>query len=144
MVDAQQHHRFDQLCLNDRAAHCDNRLTRENRRTFRNSPHIAGKFEMLEIIEEFLAENMAGAQIFNIVVIKMQVPKIIYQLFHTGHDCESAVIRHFAEKHIEIADRIFISLGKIAVGHRQLIKIGEHGQICFYFVCCHEKMFLSL
>ena len=131
MVDAQQHHRLHKLGLDGRTTHRDNRFARKNRRTFRYSPNIAGKPEISQIIKKLVAENVSGLEIFHVLFRKTQTFQIVYQLLHTGHDGKPAVIRHPAEKHIEITSGILKTTEKIAIGHGQLIKIRKHGEFTF-------------
>ena len=60
MIDAQQQHRLDELRLNDRAAHDNDRLAGENGCPLRDSPNIAGKLEMPQIIKKCLAESVTS------------------------------------------------------------------------------------
>ncbi len=129
VVDGEQHHGFDKLRLHHRPAHGDNRLMRENRRTLRDRPYVAGKFKMAQIIEEFLAENLLGAQVFDVRLGKRKVPEVIDQLLNAGHDRQAAAVRDFPEEHIEIGDLVAPAVGEKPVGHRQLVKIGQQRQI---------------
>jgi hypothetical protein len=61
VVDAQQNHRLNELCLNDRTAYRYDRLTRENRGAFRHCPDIADKLKVLQIFEELLTEKALRA-----------------------------------------------------------------------------------
>ena len=58
MVDGQQNHGLHELCLNDRAAHGDNRLTREDRRALRHGPDIAREAEAAQILQEPLVKHL--------------------------------------------------------------------------------------
>ena len=72
MVDAQKQHGFNKLCLDDGAAHSDDRFTGEYRRAFWDSPNIAGKLKMPQIVEKRLAKSVA-TQCIQVVLRKREV-----------------------------------------------------------------------
>ena len=141
VVDGQQNHGLHKLCLNDRAAHGDDRLTREDRRALRHSPNIAGKLEVLQIIEKLFAKNVLGAQVIDILLRERKLTQVIDELLHACHNGKSAAVRHFAEKHIKVADGILKTVGKIAVCHSDLIEIRQHGQVNMIVreILCHNS-----
>ena len=53
------------------------------------------------------------------------------QMIQTGGDSEATLVRNIAEKHIEIDNAVLITCLQIAVGHGELIKVTQHGQIQF-------------
>ena len=65
----------------------------------------------------------------DVLLVEVQVLNILDQLFQTRADREPAVVRHVAEKHIEIGDPILEPCPEIAVAHSQLIEIEEHGVV---------------
>ncbi len=67
MVDGEQDHRFDELCLNDRAAHDHNRLIWEDRRTLPHRPDVALERKMLQIVKKRFAELTFRPKIVNII-----------------------------------------------------------------------------
>ena len=81
--------------------------------------------EVCQISKELLAEASLGAQEFNILSIKMKIFNILNQLFQAGKDGITAAIGHLAEKNIKISNLILVASDKIAIGHRQLVKIAE-------------------
>ena len=129
MVDGQQNHGFDKLCLYHGACNGYNGLTRENRGAFGNGPYIALELEVLEIVEERLREASAAAEVLNILLGKVQILEIIYQLLDTGHDGIAAAVRYPAEEHIKVCAPVSHALFEVSVGHSELIKIGQHGQV---------------
>ena len=135
MIDAQKDHRLHKLRLQCRTAHGDQRLAVKDWRAFWNRPHIAGKFKIGQIVQKSFAEALLAAQESDILLGKFQFLEIIDDLFQTGHDSETAIIRYPAEKHIVISDLVRDPMLKIAISHGQLVKIGQHGQIDAFH--CH-------
>ena len=137
MVDAEEHHGFYKLGLNGRAPHGDNGLAGEDRRALGDGPNITGKFKVPQIVQKLPAEDMLGMEILNVLLCKAQVLQIVHQLLHPCHNGKAAVIRHLAEEHVKIADGVLIAVGKVSVRHRQLVKIGQHGQVGFLVAFVH-------
>ena len=129
MIDGQQHHSLDELRLDHRAAHDDYRLVREHRRALLDRPYVALEFEICEIFEEFFAKLVLASQIFDVFFCEAEIVQIFYELLKPGKQRKPAVVRDGAEKHIEHGDLVSDVMLKIAVRHRQLIKVGEHRQI---------------
>ena len=59
----------------------------------------------------------------------MQVLDIIHDLLKSRRDGKAAPVRDVAEEDVEAADLLAEPGVEIAVPHRQLIEIAEHGQI---------------
>ena len=57
VVDGQKQHGFNELRLDDRPAHRDDRLARKNRGALRDCPDIAAEFEIGKIGEKLLVED---------------------------------------------------------------------------------------
>ena len=145
MVDQNQKHRFDKLCLDSRTTYDDQRLVREDGSTLRNRPHVTRKFEVVQIIQELLIEYSLASQIFNIFLGKLQIFDVFNQLLNTGNNSYTALIRHRTEEHIKIHRTFTIVGAEKAVSHRQLIKISEHRQIFFsqFIRKNHQQHFLT-
>ena len=139
VVNGEQHHRFDKLCLNGGTAHGDDRLIREDRRAFGYRPHVAAEFKVGEIVQKRIAEQVFAAQIVNIFGRELQVGEIVYKLFHTRHNGITAVVRHTTEEHIKIDDRLTLAAFQKAVSHRQLVKVRKHCQIVTGVVGIHTN-----
>ena len=129
MIQGQQQVGFDELGLNHRAPDGDDGLVREDGRPFRHRPYVAGKAEVPEIREEILTEQPAAAQVCDILLRKGQMAQIAHHLLDSGHDGHAAAVRNMPEKHIEIGDLVAEPVLQEPVGHGQLIKIGQHGQV---------------
>ena len=127
VVDGQQDHGFDKLCLDHRPGHRYERLARKYRRTLGYGPYVAFKLKIAQIIEEGLREALAAAKICNILLGKMQVVEVFNQLFHACHDGISAAVRYTAEEHIEVCAAVADTLFEVSVRHRKLVKVSEHG-----------------
>ena len=79
----------------------------------------------------------------------MQLLDIPDQLLQSGADRKAAVVRHVAEKHIEICDAVLQPGLEIAVAHGQFVKVAEHTQVQFLFglhsslLCAPAQIFLG-
>ena len=91
-----------------------------------------------QVFQEFLAEDMFGVEVLDVLLGEGQVLQVLHQLLHAGHNGEAAVVGHLAEKHVEIANGVLEPVGKIAVGHGELVKIGEHGQVWLLKALVHH------
>ena len=129
MVYGEQQHGFYKLGLNHRPAHRNNGLPGEDGSALGHGPHVAAKFKIGQILQKALAKNPLRAQKVDILLGKVQLLHIFNQLLHPRHNGKAAPVGHMAEKHIEIGDGFFKTVFKIAVGHGDFIKIGEHGQV---------------
>lgn len=104
VVDAQKHHRLDELCLHHRSSDGHDRLMREDRRSLRHRPDITLELKVTQIRKKIFAENIFAAQVLNVRIRKSEVLEIVDELFQTRHDRVAAAVRHSAEEHIEIRD----------------------------------------
>ena len=126
VVNAQKDIGFQELGLNGCSAYSQDRLFGKNGSPLRNSPDIAGKAEVCQIIQKFLGEQIASPQVVNILLGKMQRFHIFDNLFQACGDCKSAAIGTLPEKNIEIADPVLVPLCQISVTHCELVKITKH------------------
>ena len=129
MVEGQQEKGFQQLCFNGRCADHTNRLIGEDGSSFGNRPDIPRKFEVFQILQEIFGEQISAAQVCNVLFREVKIVDIIDQLFQTCHNGKAAVVRNFAEEHIEIGDLVLHGRVEIAVCHGQLVKVTEHGHV---------------
>ena len=141
MVDQKQYHSFYELGLHDRSSYCDQRLVREYDASFRYGPYITLEFEVGEILEKLFVEQFFASQVFDIFVCELKIFQILYNLFQPREDRITAAIRDLSEKHIEIRYVVSHSRTVISIGHRDLIKVSEHGQVKFFnhFYILHVK-----
>ena len=129
MVDRQQHHGFDELGLHHRPPDGHDGLVGEDGGALRHRPNVAGEAEVFQIIQKGFAEQLFSPQVGDILFGEGEAFQVVHQLLHTRHDRQTAVIRHPAEEHIEVGDAVPAALPKKAVGHGELVKIGQQGQI---------------
>ncbi|MPM47224.1 hypothetical protein SDC9_93932 [bioreactor metagenome] len=59
----------------------------------------------------------------------MKLLDVADNLLQTRGNGKAAVVGHIAEEHIEITDLVFISGLKVAVAHRELVKIAKEGVV---------------
>ena len=137
VVDGQKDHRLDKLRLHHRPGNRHDRLTREDGRALGHRPHVALELEMGQVVQKLLVKTAAAAQVIDVLLCKVQVLKIMYELLHARHHGIAAAVRHPAEKHIEIGAPVAHPFLEIAVGHGELIKVGQHGQV---FVVHHNLL----
>ena len=133
VVDGQQDHGLHQLTLDDRAADGQDRLVREHDGAFLHGPDVAGELEVCQIIQEALIEAALAAEILDVLLGKFQVIQVVDDLLQTGKNGEAAAVRNAAEEHIEHRHLVLQAVDEVAVGHGELIVVGEHGQISFVF-----------
>ena len=60
MIDSKQKIRLDKLCLCSRCSNRQKRLSRENRRSFRNRPDVTGKTKGKQALQKCLIELALG------------------------------------------------------------------------------------
>ena len=132
MVHGEQDHGLQKLGLDDRTPHCHQRFMREDRCAFRDGPDVTGEFEILQVVQEGLAEDALAPEIGNILIGKFQVFQVIDDLVDAGQDGVAPPIRDLPEKHIEISDLVRHAGFEIAISHGQFVEIGQHGQILFH------------
>ena len=129
MVDGQQREGLDELGLDGRGAHHHQRLTGKHGGTLGDGVDIAGEAEVPQIVQKLLAEQIAAAEIGDVLFAEMQVFDVVDQLLQTGGDGEAALIGHLAEEHIEIGDAVLVSVAEVSVAHGQLVKVAQHGHV---------------
>ena len=143
VVERQQHEGLDELRLDGAGAHGDERLAREHGRTLRDRPDVAGELKIAQILQKLLAEELARAQIVDILRGEVKVFDVVDQLLQSRRDGEAALVGHGAEKRVEIGDLVRKSALEVTVAHGQLVKIAEHGHVQLS-VRSHGKAFLVI
>ena len=132
MIEREKDVCFDYLSLDRGCAYCENRFVRENGSTLGNSPDVARKAEVLEIIEKLLVKNALGAEVGDIVVVKVQLLDVVYNLLKTRGDRKTAVVGYLAVKNVEVHLALVKIVFEVAVGHGEFIEITKHRQIFFF------------
>ena len=85
-----------------------------------------------------------GAQVINIPLGKMQGLQVFDHLLQPSRNGKAAAIWNFAKEQVKAGQGVLPAVAKIAVGHGQLIKIGEHGKIAGLFLALvHQFIPLS-
>ena len=131
MVGNKQSYGFHKLSLHCGSFNYDNRLSRENGSTLRNTPHVAFEFEIAKIIQEFFGKTALAPEELNVIVGEAKVLHIVDKLLQSGEDGKAAVVGNTAEKHVKNRNSVFHTLFEVAVHHSKLVKIREHAQVSF-------------
>ena len=85
----------------------------------------------MQIFQEFFAEQILAAQIFDVLIRKLQALQVVNQLIQAGHNGIAAAIRYSPEEHVKICDIVRHVGLKISMGHGNFIKVSQHSQIQF-------------
>ena len=75
-----------QLRLHDRRDDLDDGLAGEDQGTFRQCVDAAGEFELRQVREEILVENIQAAQIFDILFGEVQLLDVFDELFDAAEN----------------------------------------------------------
>ena len=132
VVQRQQDVGLDELRFDGGSAYRQDRFSRKDRRPLRHGVNVAGKAEVAQIGEEGLVKAMLGAQKGNILFGEMQILDIGDHLLQPGGDGKTAPVRDLSEENVKIGDLVRFAQHVIAVGHRQLVKIAEHGVVLIF------------
>ena len=137
VVDGQQQEGLDQLGLNGLGPDGDHRLPGKDGRTLGDGPNVAGEFEIPQIVQKLLGEQIFALEVGNILLTEMKVFDIVDQLIQTRADGKAALVGHVPEKDVKVGDAVLVTSLEIAVAHGQLIEIAEHGHVQLLF-CIHH------
>ena len=130
-VHAVQERRLDELAIHDGAHHAHDRLMREHHSAFGHGIDIHTQRERAQVIQELRLEQLAPAR----RVKACQIPHVIGaepesfyelgELIHAAGDSVAAAERIVAEIRMEARLRGALPRFPIALGHGQLIQVGE-------------------
>ena len=123
VVEGEQQVGFDQLAVNQRGAHGEQRLMREDDRAFRHSTNVAVEAEVGEVVEEFGGEDAFAAQKGDVVRGEVEEFEVIQHLCQPGEDGVAAVVGHGAEEVVEIRDFVLPPLVKVALRHGERVVV---------------------
>ena len=138
MVESEQDVGFDELSLDGGRADGHDGFTREDDRAFGNRPDIAGELEIREEREEFFAENLLRAQVFDVGGCEVQILNVADDLLKTRGDGITASVRDTSEEHVKIRDPV-PQLGlEISAAHGQFVEVAQQGKAVF--VVFHGKV----
>ena len=145
MVDQHQQHCFDKLRLDGGTANNQQRFVREHRGALGNSPNIAGKFKIKQVLQEPFIEEFFAAQVGDILLGKLQILNVINHLLNTGKDGYAAFVRNGTEEQIKINGTFAIVGAEKTVCHSQFVKIRQQRQIFFsqFISKSHRQHILS-
>ena len=132
VIEHEKHVGFDQLRLDRRGADGENRLVRENGSSLGNSPDVAGEAEAFEVFEKLLVKNALGAEVRDVVIVKVKLFDVVDNLLKTCRNSEAAVVGNRAEKYVELHLALVEVVFEVAVGHGEFIEVTQHSQIFFF------------
>ena len=137
MVDDGEQRRFDELSLEYRRGYRQNRLGREKHRPLRQGADIPRETEIFQPFQKVVGEYAEGAEVRKVFFLETQIGEILHRLLQSRrHGVRIAAAP--AVEQVEYRPLFAQPLLQIAVGHRELIEVGEHGQIAFRRKrCCH-------
>ena len=134
VVQGEQQEGFDKLGLDSGCPNSEQGLAGEYGGALRHGPDVAGKPEVPEEVEELLAEAALAPKIAQVLLVKAQLLDILDDLGQAGGQGKAALVGDRAIEHVKIADPVGQPGLEVAVGHRQLVEVAEHGQVglCFH------------
>ena len=85
----------------------------------------------MEIVEKILPKQSGGAEVVNVIRVKMQVFNVVNDLVQTCTDGISCIVGVSPEKCVKYHRFIGIFFFKIALHHGQLVQVRQKGQVSF-------------
>ena len=129
VVDNIQNSGFNQLRFHNRSDDFNHWFPGEHDASFRNCIDASGKFEILQIFKEVVLKNSQTFQIGNFIIIEMQVFHIFDNLRKPCADGVAGFHRVIPVKGVKNYRFITVHVLKVALHHRQFVKIGHEGKI---------------
>ncbi len=133
MVDGEEGEGLDELGLGGAGADGDQGLAGEDRGALGHGPHVAGEAERPQVVQEVLLEEILAPQEGDVVLIEVEVPDVVYQLFQSGGDGEAASVGHPAEEDVEVGDAVLHPAAEVAVCHGHFVEVEKHGEVELLF-----------
>ena len=133
-VDDVQQGGLEQLGLDQRPLNPKQRLVREDDRSLGNAVEIASEAQLAEIVEKRRLKERPSVvaakrgQIGEVIALKTQIRHKLHRRGQAGCDRKSAVEGMLAKEQVENSLVILFSGLPMAVGHRELIQIGQQAQ----------------
>ena len=134
VVDLEQHIGLNELRLYSGSPDCQDRLAGEDGGALGDRPDIARESEITEIFKKALGEHFPPAEVFDIFLVEVEVLNIIHDLLKPRRDCEAAVVGVPTVKNVEVCYLVGHAVVKVAVAHRELVVVAQHGEIKLSFV----------
>ncbi len=134
-VDDIEERGFEELALNDGAADADERLVRKDNGAFGHRIHIAGKFQVAQIVEEGLLEKGLAIvpsqrlEIGDFVAIDLKIAKVVNGICQAAGNAVAALKWILTEKEMKDGLALLNAILPIAVGHRELIEVGQKNRV---------------
>ena len=129
VVDDVKDRSLHELGLHDRRNDLDERLAREDQRSLRDRPDVAGELELREIVEEVFIEDAESGQVIDILLGKVQFLDVFDELLQARHDGVAAAERIDAEERVEDDRLVLVLVLEVALHHREFIKICQKCKI---------------
>ena len=130
MIDDGEERRLDDLRLEDGRGHREDGLGGEDDRPLGHGGEIPREAEGLQPFQEILGEDAERPQISDVLLLEAQVAKVLHRLFEPRRH-GVGIAAAAAVKEVEHRPLFAHALLEIAVRHRELIEVGEHGEIAF-------------
>ena len=125
VVEGEQQVGFDQLAVNQRRAHGEQRFVREDDRAFRHGADVATEAEVGEVVEEFGGEDAFAAQKGDVVRGEVEEFEVVQHLCQPGEDGVAAVVGHGAEEVVEVGDFMLSPLAEVALRHGERVVVHQ-------------------
>ena len=120
---------FDDVAVNQRRAHAEERRVGEDDTAFRHRPDVAPEVEIGEVIEEGVAEHALAAQESDVFFVEAQVLQVIQHLAESGEDGVTTAIRHAAEVVVKVGNFVLPAFIEMALRHGQFVEVGQEGAV---------------
>ena len=85
--------------------------------SFGNSPNIARKFKIRQIMQKLFAEQLPATQVLDVLRLEAQLLDVLDDLLQTSCDGESTAIRTTTVEQIEICDPVLVTMLEISMCH---------------------------
>ena len=129
VVQGQQDVGFHKLGLDGGGPDGEDGLPGEDGGALGHGPDVAGKAEVLQILQEFRGEAPLAPEVFDVLLVKAEVLDVVDDLGKPGGDGEAAPVGDAAEEHVKVAHPVLQAGLEVAVAHGQLVEVEQHGVI---------------
>ena len=132
-IDQVQQRRLQKLALQNVALHPHHRLVRKTNRALAQRLDVHAQFQSAQIFQElrleqrFIVGAFERAEVFQIGVIEAEVLDPFERRFDAAGHGKAAIKRLFAEKELEVGFVLRAARFPVAVGHGELVEVGQKG-----------------